>query len=325
MCTNATNHSLPVIVASSLNAGRAALRAGVFFSILVHGIVVGGVLWSEQAELVPLSAQGDKGTVVFLVAGQGKSGANRLSEGASVSRVGEDHGQFSEPSHQGTQQAMPAEVSTKKQETKESLISPVRTTRSSSVRHENMAKRQPLPERNRGNVEPAVRQESKIRSPERPSALSARTLSQSSTLERAGGADSQGQAEERREGADGQLNGMQEGQASGIGTSQGSGVGEAVHARFGMDVGPSFIRFTPPVYPASARRRGISGLVLLRVLISAQGRAERIEVVSSVDDSLSRSACTAVRNAVFAPYKPSGKALACWAELPIRFQLERMD
>ena len=36
-------------------------------------------------------------------------------------------------------------------------------------------------------------------------------------------------------------------------------------------------------------------------------------------------ACTAVRNAVFAPYKPSGKALACWAELPIRFQLERMD
>ena len=123
----------------------------------------------------------------------------------------------------------------------------------------------------------------------------------------------------------GRLEGLPVGRASGIGDSQGSGMGKTAHARFGAEVGPSFIRFSHPEYPASARRRGISGLVVLRVLIRADGKAERIEVISSVDASLSRSACTAVRNAVFAPYKPYGKPVDCWTELPIRFRLENAE
>ena len=79
----------------------------------------------------------------------------------------------------------------------------------------------------------------------------------------------------------------------------------------------------PPSYPASARRRGESGLVLLRVKVSAAGKPEEVRVSKSAGvDVLDRAALEAVRNWTFVPARRGNIAVEAWVEVPIQFRLE---
>ena len=109
--------------------------------------------------------------------------------------------------------------------------------------------------------------------------------------------------------------------SEGPGGETGSDTGTTV--RFGERVGPAFRVFVPPAYPASARRRGIAGRVVIDLALDAQGKLISAQVLSSPDDSLSQAALKAVRSAVFYPYRPGVEARACRTRVSIHFTLKQ--
>ena len=72
-----------------------------------------------------------------------------------------------------------------------------------------------------------------------------------------------------------------------------------------------------------SRRRGKQGKVLLRVFMSADGAAERVEVrTSSGRERLDRAALDAVQRWRFVSARQGDQPLAAWVLVPIVFSLE---
>lgn len=89
------------------------------------------------------------------------------------------------------------------------------------------------------------------------------------------------------------------------------------------DFRAAYLRNPPPTYPASARRKGEEGTVTLRVLVSAEGRPERIELErSSGSSALDLVALQSVRQWRFAPARRGGTPHEAWVLVPIVFRLE---
>jgi protein TonB len=87
---------------------------------------------------------------------------------------------------------------------------------------------------------------------------------------------------------------------------------------------PSYLRPPAPVYPRAARALRQSGLVVLRVLIDAQGRASDVKVEkSSGSVLLDDAAADAVRKAIFKPYLEDDEPRAAYALVPIEFNAAR--
>lgn len=77
-----------------------------------------------------------------------------------------------------------------------------------------------------------------------------------------------------------------------------------------------------PPYPAIARRTGEQGRVLLRVLVSAAGTAESVEVrTTSGSPRLDNAALETVRQWRFVPARQGDRAVAAWVLVPISFML----
>lgn len=77
-----------------------------------------------------------------------------------------------------------------------------------------------------------------------------------------------------------------------------------------------------PVYPALSRRLREEGRVLLRVFVSSEGRAVRVEVRdSSGHERLDGAARTAVEHWRFVPARQGDKGVAAWVLVPISFSL----
>jgi len=65
------------------------------------------------------------------------------------------------------------------------------------------------------------------------------------------------------------------------------------------------------------------GTAVLRVLVNARGRAERVELQKSTGSPrLDEAAKQAVLRTLFKPYIEDGKALPVFATVPIKFQLD---
>jgi periplasmic protein TonB len=78
-----------------------------------------------------------------------------------------------------------------------------------------------------------------------------------------------------------------------------------------------------PPYPLLSRRNREAGQVRLRVLVSADGRAESLKIqVSSGYPRLDMAASEAVRGWRFTPARQAGRNIAGWVEVPITFSLE---
>ena len=90
---------------------------------------------------------------------------------------------------------------------------------------------------------------------------------------------------------------------------------------------PKAIKIVRPTYPVSAIKRGISGIVRLKVLISEIGEVIEAEVVSSPDPmkSLDRAALRAVRQWRFSPALKDGRPIRAWHSVPMDFSLKRED
>ena len=84
-----------------------------------------------------------------------------------------------------------------------------------------------------------------------------------------------------------------------------------------------YLQNPPPTYPATSRRLGEQGTVIVRVLIGADGLAQEAELrKSSGFDRLDRAALETVRKWRYVPGKRGGVPEAMWFNVPINFVLE---
>ena len=78
----------------------------------------------------------------------------------------------------------------------------------------------------------------------------------------------------------------------------------------------------PPDYPALSQRMGEQGEVLLRVQVSAAGKALAVELAKpSGFERLDRAAMQTVSTWRFVPAMVDGQAQAAWFDVPVRFEL----
>lgn len=95
-----------------------------------------------------------------------------------------------------------------------------------------------------------------------------------------------------------------------------------MQARPDVEAKPNYLKNPEPDYPELARRRHQEGLVVLVVKVTAQGRAERVEIKKSSGFSLlDDAALEAVRDWEFQPARLGALALESEIEVPVRFEL----
>lgn len=85
----------------------------------------------------------------------------------------------------------------------------------------------------------------------------------------------------------------------------------------------AYLNNPPPAYPRLSRRMQEKGRVLLRVFVTADGRAGRIELSESSGSSrLDGAAEKAVSGWRFLPARQGGRNIDAWVLVPIVFRLE---
>lgn len=124
--------------------------------------------------------------------------------------------------------------------------------------------------------------------------------------------------------AGGQPGGVAGGQPGGVqgGVSGGApgGTGVAVvPPRFDA----AYLQNPEPEYPALAQQLNEEGRVLLRVLVSPEGRAEQVELKQGSGFSrLDQAALAAVKRWRFQPARRGAESVAAWVLVPITFHLD---
>jgi len=85
----------------------------------------------------------------------------------------------------------------------------------------------------------------------------------------------------------------------------------------------AYLRNPPPRYPLAARRSSEEGTVVLRVLVTVDGSAARVELDrSSGSASLDGAALEAVRSWRFVPARRGAVNIEDWVRVPVVFRLE---
>ncbi|MBA2676675.1 energy transducer TonB, partial [Ramlibacter sp.] len=84
-----------------------------------------------------------------------------------------------------------------------------------------------------------------------------------------------------------------------------------------------YLQNPKPAYPPMSRRMGEQGKVVLRVLIGADGNAQKAEIKqSSGFDRLDQAGLQTVQKWRYVPGKRNGVPEAMWFDVPINFVLE---
>lgn len=125
-------------------------------------------------------------------------------------------------------------------------------------------------------------------------------------------------------------NGTGTGTGTGSGTGSGSGSGNGSGSGSGSGEGrgvpvkpPRLLREVAPVYPASARNSGATGVVTVRILVGADGSVDDVTVVgSSGNGAMDSSVVTAVNKWRFSPAKDKyGQNARCRVTRAVSFNL----
>lgn len=77
------------------------------------------------------------------------------------------------------------------------------------------------------------------------------------------------------------------------------------------------------IYPEYAKKKGIEGTVIVRVLVSKSGSVVKTIVDRTDNKALTNAAVQSVKKATFTPAIKNGKTIQCWVALPIKFQLSK--
>ncbi len=85
---------------------------------------------------------------------------------------------------------------------------------------------------------------------------------------------------------------------------------------------PQFINQVKPVYPEIARKAGIEGRVVLRVLIDKDGKPQKAQILKNPGtDIFDEAAIASVMQSSYSPAIQNGKPVKCWLTVPIKFTL----
>jgi TonB family protein len=76
-----------------------------------------------------------------------------------------------------------------------------------------------------------------------------------------------------------------------------------------------------PVYTREARRAGIQGVVILKVLLLPDGKLDRVRVVRRLPYGLTENAILAACEIKFKPAMKAGKEVSQWATLEYGFRI----
>ncbi|MBX3679054.1 MAG: energy transducer TonB [Rhodocyclaceae bacterium] len=88
----------------------------------------------------------------------------------------------------------------------------------------------------------------------------------------------------------------------------------------------AYLNNPAPAYPALARRLGEEGTVRLRVWVTRDGRAGKVELARSTGSPrLDRTALETVSRWRFEPARENGIAIEQWVIVPIKFKLENHE
>ena len=83
---------------------------------------------------------------------------------------------------------------------------------------------------------------------------------------------------------------------------------------------PEAIEKVPPVYPESARSRGITGSVMVQAQVRRDGTVGDVCIVKSIP-ALDAAAAACVKRWRFKPAKVEGNPVAVWVGVPVHFEL----
>lgn len=90
-----------------------------------------------------------------------------------------------------------------------------------------------------------------------------------------------------------------------------------------VDEPPRDLAIRHPVYPASARRRGLEGRVTVKLLINEEGCVQRAEIIETIGHAGFRNAVLRVaKQWKFTPPRHQGRRVRVWAVKTVRFRLE---
>jgi protein TonB len=88
----------------------------------------------------------------------------------------------------------------------------------------------------------------------------------------------------------------------------------------------AYLRNPPPRYPASARRKGEEGTVLLRVLVDVTGNPLRVELDrGSGHSTLDGAGIEAVKRWKFVPARRGAQPVEAWVRVPLTFRLDNLS
>ena len=90
-----------------------------------------------------------------------------------------------------------------------------------------------------------------------------------------------------------------------------------------VDVAPKPTQRSAMEYPKAARKNGITGFVLMNLLIDKSGQVEKVKVLQSEPAGVfDEVAETGVRSWTFTPAQYKGQPVKVWAKQKIRFDLQ---
>lgn len=89
-----------------------------------------------------------------------------------------------------------------------------------------------------------------------------------------------------------------------------------------FDTPPRPLKTKPPQYPQRMRADGVSGVVVVTMVIDDAGKVIACQVAKTSNDAFNEPALAAVRNWVFEPAKVSGKAVRAKVSIPLKFEVE---
>jgi periplasmic protein TonB len=115
--------------------------------------------------------------------------------------------------------------------------------------------------------------------------------------------------------------GIGEGSGPGIGDGTGGGTGGGPYRPGSGITAPSILQEVKPDYTEDARRRGLSGDVVLEIVVRSDGRVGAIRIVQGLGAGLDQRAVEAVRQWRFAPARRFGTPVDVRVEVAVEFRL----
>jgi protein TonB len=90
-----------------------------------------------------------------------------------------------------------------------------------------------------------------------------------------------------------------------------------------VDTKPKIIRQMPITYPTLAKRNGVEGRVVVRVLIGIKGKPEKMEIYKSEPEGIfDENAMKSLKYWQFRPGILNGELVPTWVAVPLTFQLD---